>query len=654
MADPKPASTEDGKRRILAIIAEAKPFPPLELPEEPKAKRSRLRRETTQASGDNPGKKSSVPPVSGSPDSEADIAWQEGPGEMPEPPPVDDPHDTGMRPPELIEANALEPLNDVGNARRLLRWFGEDILHVREIGWHWWTGTHWSKQGGEEIVTRYAQITAERIKLEREFLPFTRSEAMAIEDGEAAERDLKELAGKLLAQPESDYRAEKRRLESVIAGAADAKKALGGRKGARVKFATSSGNTTKIKGMIAQAIPQDVPGLEKPVSVDPDALDKDPHAFNVENGTLRFVRVRDLDCPDPDVVRFKWIARLDEHNRRDLIAKLAPVRYDPEAKSPEWFKFLDRVQPDRVMRNFLRDFHGYGLTGLTGIQAFVYNTGGGANGKSTFIECLSRIVGDYGHSLNPQSLTGASDQRGAQATPDLANLPGVRLLRVSELPKGSRLQEGLIKTLTGGEGSIMVRHNFGDFFPLRPVFKASMSGNDKPEIHDSSDGMWRRLRMVKWGVQIPEAEQREFEDMQALFKPEWPGILNWMVEGCIAYLDVGKLITPDDVLVATAEHRDDMDPVGHFLEACVEHVPGSKVTGGELYAVYEAWCRESGLKPFQQTTFGRAVPTKGWAKAKSGVVSYLDMRILRDAPVPPETYHGPKSPRSPPFPSMEN
>ena len=166
-----------------------------------------------------------------------------------------------------------------------------------------------------------------------------------------------------------------------------------------------------------------------------------------------------------------------------------------------------------------------------------------------------------------------------------------------------------MKKLTGGEGDMKVRRDYAKrFFTFKPVFKASMSGNDKPEIHDNSDGMWRRVWIVPWDVQIPESEQVAFEDMQATFAAEASGILNWMIEGCLAVLDAGRLYPPDKVLAATAEHRDDMDPVGHFLSACVERHEGSMVTGGGLYAVYEAFCAEGGAKPFGQTLFGKAVP----------------------------------------------
>lgn len=648
------ADIEAGKKRIAAIIAAAKPFPPLELPEPEKPARVRKPRkakkdsDSSSSSSEAVGQGDEIPPPDGASPGPDDPAYYEHvPDDRGPPADAGGDWDRGAPlPPETIEKCAGLPLNDVGNGKRLLYWFGDQILHVREVGWHWWTGTHWSKDGGEEKVQRYAQLTAARIKMERDALGFTRYEQAAVEAAEAAENDLAKVKAEFMKRDKKEAQAEIERLSVIISRGSIAAAALEKRKDKRATFSISSGNSNRINGMIAQAIPQTIGG--KPVSVDPSELDSDPHAFNVQNGTLRFCRELDLECPEPDVVRFKWSVRCDDHDRGDHITKCAPVNYDPDTDCPKWMTFLKRVQPDEVMREFLRDFHGYGLTGLTGMQAFLFHHGEGANGKSTFIEALMRLVGAYGDTLNPESFMAAQIQKsGGQANPDLADLPGVRLLRVSELPDRAKLQENLVKALTGGE-PMKVRHNYAKrFFLFTPVFKASMSGNSKPNIHDISEGFWRRIHMVPWDVQIPKTERREFEEMQAEFASEYAGILNWLIEGCLAYLHAGRLYPPDRVAAATGEHRDDMDPIGQFLDACVVRREGWKVTGGDLYAVYEAWCAESGMKPFQQTTFGMAVPKHGWMKIKEGVVKYVDMALSHDAPDPPPSYGALKSPRAP-------
>src|SRR5690606_21981812 len=120
----------------------------------------------------------------------------------------------------------------------------------------------------------------------------------------------------------------------------------------------------------------------------------------------------------------------------------------PEA--PKWREFLDLFQPNERVRTFLRDFHGYALTAETADQVFVYHWGTGANGKSTFLEALAGVMGPYAHAMNAESFIGQT-QSGDKATPDFAQLHGVRWLRVSELPAGEPLKESLIKGLTGGD-----------------------------------------------------------------------------------------------------------------------------------------------------------------------------------------------------------
>lgn len=598
-ADFNDVLQNDGPERVKALIAGAKPFGPLsiDLPSDrPKARRRR------HAALDDWSGGGSVPPLGAEP-----------------PGPVDP---GGAVPPDAVRRCWWEPENDVGNAKRLIAHFGDDILFVRGIGWHSWTGTHWEKEGADESLERFAQITAERIALEK---PLTNEEQKLFEQAaHALEKDPE----KRTAEDASAIEQRAKVLEDL-----NRKGNPKGRWSRRAGYAVTSGNGGKLESMIKRAIPHKARATSE--------ADQDPLAFNVLNGTLRFFQEPDPECPDPDVTRLKWSVRLDPHRRDDLMTKLAPVIYDADATCPEWDKFLARVQPKPQMRAFLRDWYGYSMTALTGAQAFVYHQGGGANGKSTFLECIFRILGPYGASLNPESFTGHQSRRGDQATPDMAKLPGVRALRVSELPERVQLQDNLIKVVTGGE-PIDARKLNQPFFTFRPVFKASMSGNSKPNITDISEGMWRRLFLVPWTEFIPPEERRELEEMQKLFEPEWSGILNWLLAGGVSYLDTRKLIAPEDVAAATAEHREDMDPVGQFLEACVLRVPGSHVPGGVLYEHYVGWCYDSGLTPLRMASFGRHVPKHGWIKNKGSTINYLDMKMSPSAPArrAPSTSYG--------------
>jgi putative DNA primase/helicase len=209
----------------------------------------------------------------------------------------------------------------------LLKYFGSDLLHVRDVGWHAWANTHWRREGGLEIATRCAQMTAARIVLEADVMAATPIEQHMIEAGAKAREALAAL-DKIKDQSDGQKAKRKQLLATIEAGDAAAGQ-LKARQIARRKYSVSSGNAGKIKGMIDQALPH------RTVTV--DDLDDDMLAFNVMNGTLRFVYD---DVPDPGAPAHstktikQYRAELSLHDRADHITKVAPVEYDPAAKCP--------------------------------------------------------------------------------------------------------------------------------------------------------------------------------------------------------------------------------------------------------------------------------------------------------------------------------
>jgi putative DNA primase/helicase len=521
--------------------------------------------------------------------------------------------------PELLAKLAAEPLNDTGNARRLIAHFGVDMLNVREIGEHRWAGTHWERVGGDHAFERFAQIAAERIALEGGHIQPAKRDAAAIE----AARPLK-------AKGKQELTGEER---IVLGAGEEAEDRLEKRRADRRKYAISCGNRGRTEAMIKQAKPH--------ITIEPEQLDADPLAINVMNGTLRLVREtveeEDLECPDPDVTRMikvkRWRVRLDPHDRKDRLAKLMPVTYDPAAACPRWRTFMARFQPKEGVSAFLQRFQGYALTGLMGEQVFVFNYGLGANGKSTFMETLARLQGAYAQVLPAEALTGENQRRSDQATPEFARLPGARLVRCAELPRGEGFRESTLKMLTGGE-PLLVRHLNQGFFEMRPTFKAIGSGNDKPSIKGVDEGIWRRIKLVHWDVTIPVAERRPMETILAEFAEEASGILNWLLEGLIDYLEHG-LQVPPEVAAATDFYRNEMDAVGEFMAAHVVPEPGKTVTARNLYEAFVAWCHLNSIKPYAEKTFAGIMMQKGVKKESGRIRTYLDI-ALKDPPVDPD------------------
>lgn len=539
---------------------------------------------------------------------------------------------------ETLDQLAGEPLNDLGNARRLIGYFGGDMIHVRAIGVHAWVGTHWQAEGGDEAAMRWAHITSERIALESPLLPHTKHELDAIAADEALSKEDRALAlGRgakgavpLLDGQDEEAVAERReQVRDIIAAGKAARGALRSRQQKRRQFSIASGNGGRLAAMVQQAKPY--------ITVLPEEIDRDPVAINLRSGTLRVVKTKvpDPECPDPAVERLKTVysIRLDPHRREDRLAKLMPADYDPTATAPKWLAFLERFQPNPAPRRFLQQFHGYALTGLMGEQVFVFNYGSGANGKSTFMEAVARLMGAYAQVLPAEALSGDMQRRGDQATPEFARLPGARLVRAAELPRGQSFRESTIKMLTGGE-KMLVRHLHERFFEFQPTFKAIGSGNDKPLIGGVDEGIWRRMKLVPWPVTIPAEERRPMERVLRDFEAERAGILNWLLEGLLDYLENG-LVTPDEITSATADYRAQMDHVSEFTGACVVASPGTNVTARAMFEAYTAWCHANSVKAYSERRFSDTMGTKGFKKELGRIRQYLDVR-LNNVPQDPD------------------
>lgn len=462
------------------------------------------------------------------------------------------------------------PYNDYGNGQRLIARHGRDLVHLghKVNGWRVWAGTHWIGDDSDDLAKIRAHETAKAIT----------AEARALEDD----------------PPDISGAADEKKAAKTLADHAN-------RVEAHFKFAVSSGNDGKAAAMLASARPYLLcPGSN---------LDADPLLFNTPNGTL------DLDSLD---------AGARPHDRNDRITRIAGAAYDPEADAPGWRRFLDEILPDKAVQAFWQRWFGYCLSGLTGEQFMVVAWGGGANGKSTAIRAPTRVIGSYARALAIESLLHNDRKRGGDATPDLAQLPGVRLVTASEPETGARLSESVVKTATGGE-TMTARPLFEKPFEFDPTFKLMFSCNSRPTIRGQDHGIWRRMLMVPFTVTIPE--ERTIKGMSdKLVENEGPGILNWILDGWRLYRESG-LAVPPAVRDATDEYRVESDPVGQFVAACVLRLSGGNINATDLYHCYQVWCRGSAVDPVNQNLFGRLMSERGYRREKTGVVHYVDIKL---------------------------
>jgi P4 family phage/plasmid primase-like protien len=381
------------------------------------------------------------------------------------------------------------------------------------------------------------------------------------------------------------------------------------------KWASSSLSESKLRAMISLA--QSEPGIP----VLPEEMDASPDLLNVLNGTI------DLRA-----------GKLREHRREDLITKLAPVEYDPNAAAPMWAQTLERVLPDPEVRAFFKKLCGYALTGDVSEQMLPVLYGTGANGKSTVLNTLLAVLGHYGMQAAPDLLVA---KKGSHPT-ELADLFGMRLVASIEVEDGSRLAESLVKQLTGGD-RVKARRMRQDFWEFEPTHKVLMACNHKPQVRGTDNAIWRRIRLVPFTETIPPAEQDK--QLPEKLRAEASGILAWAVEGCLEWRREG-LQAPEEVRKATAGYRSEMDVLGTFLRDCCELGAEHNIAVKDLYGAYKFWCEENGERPETQRRFGSRLTERGGFERYRGgadgghrwrgvrLLTFWKSRISRDSDPP--------------------
>ena len=334
---------------------------------------------------------------------------------------------------------------------------------------------------------------------------------------------------------------------------------------------------------------------EPGVGILPQHLDADPLLLNCQNGTL------DLKTNE-----------LHEHRREDLITKLAPVDYDPVARCPRWEEFLEEIfASDAELITFVQKAIGYALTGNMREQAIFLLHGTGANGKTTFLETVRAMLGDYARNTNFSAFLQGQN---STARNDLARLVGARFVTASEVEEGRRLSEDVIKQITGGE-PLTVRFLYGEFFEYRPQCKLFLAVNHKPVIRGTEHGIWRRIYEIPFTQTIPDAKQDR--TLGEKLRDELSGILRWAVEGCAKWREPG-LKPPEAVVLATQRYREEMDPLGGFLEGCCVTEQFAREEAANLYARYTEHCTANAEKPISIVTFGRRLADRGYQPVKMG------------------------------------
>jgi putative DNA primase/helicase len=324
-------------------------------------------------------------------------------------------------------------------------------------------------------------------------------------------------------------------------------------------------------------------------------FDRHKYLFNIENGIV------DLKT-----------GKLLPHDREQRLTKITNVVFDENAKCPEWLNFLEQIfQGDKELIEYMQRLIGYSLTGEITEQIMVFLIGGGSNGKSTFINTIKDLMGEYGKQAKSDTFI---KKKETGANNDIARLVGARFVSAIESEDGEQLSESFVKQITGGE-PVLARFLRQEYFEFIPEFKVFFTTNHKPVIKGVDEGIWRRVRLVPFNLQLPK-EKRD-KKLPEKLSLEMPGILNWVIEGCLKWQQTG-LNDPKVVMKATSEYKEDMDILGPFLYECcfVPMIDEVKIEAKEIFEVYQNWCFKAGEFALKNRAFYRAMETKGFKKQK--------------------------------------
>ena len=335
------------------------------------------------------------------------------------------------------------------------------------------------------------------------------------------------------------------------------------------KWATRSEAKERLKAAVEVAKSQ--PGIPVPSSV----WDSDDDALCCQNGVV------DLKTGD-----------IRPHRKSDYITRITPVDYNPYAVDQKWLDYLDFCcNGDQELVDFLQRAAGYSLTGHACEEILLFLHGRGGTGKTSFLEAISSALGrDYCKTV-PAEILLKKPTNGGSATPELASLRGVRLLKCSEMDHGKEAAEGLIKSMTGGE-MISARALYSAPIEFIPKFTLWIAANHAPRVNADDSGLWRRIMRIGMDREVP-VNKRDPHLKRHLKTTAREAVLNWMIQGAIRWYTAG-VMAPDAVTQATEEYRKSSDPLAMFFDEQIEFSPATATPWHTIWNAYREHAHEIG------------------------------------------------------------
>lgn len=347
---------------------------------------------------------------------------------------------------------------------------------------------------------------------------------------------------------------------------------------------------------------------EHHVPILPENFDRHKHLLNTPNG----------------IVNLKT-GELAAHDKDRYITKITHGEYTDKTDAPLWTRFLSEIfNGDAELIRYMQKAVGYSLTGSTKEDCAFFCYGTGRNGKSTLLGTISEILGEYAINVQPETIMLKNNSGGGPSS-DIARLKGARFVVVPEPAEGARLNEGLVKQMTGGDVMTASR-KYENEFEFTPEFKLWMPTNHKPRVYGTDVGIWSRIRLIPFTVRIPD--ERIDRNLRQKLKQETAGILKWAVDGCLLWQREG-LKPPKAVQAATAEYKTEMDALASFLDQCCEIGPWDAVSG-DVFRAYINWAKENNEYEMTSTKFGVEMGKRFEKHKVAGMRFYRGLRVQED------------------------
>ena len=372
-----------------------------------------------------------------------------------------------------------------------------------------------------------------------------------------------------------------------------------------LKMASSLRKTNSLKSTVEMA--------RIGLTVSASIFDQKPHLLNLINGTYNLE-----------------FGEFQPHSRSDMLTKCAGAAFDPTATCPLWLSFLNTTfLNNTALIRHIQKIIGYCLSADTSAQQFYLFLGGGENGKSVFTETYYFLLGDYATTLEASSLLAKNTDN---IRNDIAKLVGVRFVYASEPPAGRKLDEGLVKLLTGGS-TVTARFLHKEFFEFKPQFKLFLETNYLPRITGTDHGIWRRVIVIPFNAQLTP-EQKDPKLLSKLTQPrELSGILNWAIEGHRMWQEEGMEPLPQAIAEAVHIYRNDSDNILRWLsERCYIDVSAPEFIEpfNHLYSSYCTWCVDEGETTISTKAFSQRLATRGLRPVKQrGMRSFAGIRLRK-------------------------